>query len=192
MLRQPHQPDPSGGQVTRAGHRRPGGPRRRVGPYHRVEHDPGDMHPVELAVMRRAPLEELNRRIHEADSQLLEALGDRRTLWLQLEELLTERCVLREETHFDVGYEHGFAAGRADALRSLTGSTLPAEGAPADAHAIAIRTFADRSRDQAIQTGLPRHLAIAAILEVAWALAGDLHQIDDIDNHDPNDRRKDR
>lgn len=178
--------------MTREGHRRPGGPRRRVGPYHRVEHDPGDVHPVELAVQARAPLEELNRRIHEADSKLLEALSGRRTLWFQLEELLTERCVLREETHFDVGYEHGFAAGRADALRSLTGSTLPAEGAPADAHAIAIRTFADRCRDQAIQTGLPRQLVTAAILEVAWALAGGLNQIDDIDSHDPNDRSKAR
>ena len=169
-----------------------GGPRRRVGPYHQVEHDPGDMHPVELAVLVRAPLEELNRRIREADSQLLEALGDRRTLWLQLEELLTERCVLREEAHFDVGYEHGFAAGRADALRSLMGGTSPAEGAPVDANVITTRTFADRCRDQAIQTGLPRHLTIAAILEVAWTLAGDLHQIDDIDNHDPNKGRNDR
>ena len=72
------------------------------------------------------------------------------------------------------------------------GGAAPAEGAPADAHAITIRAFADRCRDQAIQTGLPRHLVIAAILEVAWALATGLHQIGDIDNNDPNNRRNER
>ena len=153
--------------MTRDGHRRPGGPRRRVGPYHRVEHDPGDVHPVELAVLSRVPLEELNRRIHEADSQLLVALGDRRTLWLQLEERLTERCVQREEAHFDVGYEHGFAAGRADALRSLANAAASQEAAAADEDACAAHALADRCRDLSIQTGLPRHLVIAAILEVA-------------------------
>ena len=170
--------------MTRAGQRRPGGF------YRRVEHDPGDVHPVELAVTASAPLEELNRRIRAADGRLLDALGDQRTLWLQLEELHTQRCVLREEAHFDVGYEHGFAAGRADALRSLVGGTPPAKGAPADAHAIAIHAFADRCRDQAIQTGLPRPLVIAAIQEVAWALSAGFHENNDI--HNPNDRRNDR
>lgn len=176
--------------MTRDGHRRPGGPRRRVGPYHRIEHDPGDIHPVDLAVEQILPVEDLSRNIREADNRLLDSLGDQRHLWLQLEELLTERCVLREEAHFDVGYEHGFAAGRADALRTLMGGASPAKDAPVDEHAIATRAFADRCRDQAIQTGLPRHLVIAAILEVAWALATGLHQIDETRN--PNNRRNQR
>ena len=171
--------------MSGSGHGRPG-------PFGRVDHNPGDRHPVDVAVEQRLPLRELNRRIREADARLTEALGDQRVLWLQHEELLTERCVLREVAHFDIGYEHGFAAGRADALRTLKGDvTAPADTATAE-NAPATQSFANRCRDQAIQTTLPRHLTIAAMLEAAWALAAGLHEIDDTDNNISTDRRNER
>jgi len=166
--------------VTRTGHGRPG-------PYGRVGHNPGGRHPVDVAVEQLAPVQGLNRRIREADSRLTAALGDQRLLWLHLEELLTNRSTLREQAHFDLGYEHGFAAGRVDALRSLAGAGAPAEGVPANEQKVATRAFSDRCRDLAIQTGLPGNLIVAAMLEVAWALAAGLPEEDESPN--PHNRR---
>lgn len=141
-------------------------------PYEAVHHEPPEGH----AVDRRLPLNKLRRRIRRATDEMIAALGDRRHLWLRVEELMGERCARREEAYFDLGYEHGLAAGRAEALRTL----VDAAPAPAPGNA---RTFADSIRDLAVQAQLPLPLTVAALLETAWALALGLSDNPAIRNH---------
>jgi hypothetical protein len=53
-----------------------------------------------------------------AQDQLLAQLGDKH-LYLALEELLGERTEPREESMFNVGFEHGYMQGRRDTLAVL-------------------------------------------------------------------------
>jgi hypothetical protein len=69
----------------------------------------------------------------------------------------------REETYFNLGYDHGVAAGRVEGLRALDDQTSP------DA-----RSLADQLRELAIQADVSRTEKVAALLEAAWALALDL------------------
>lgn len=131
-------------------------------PYDAVHREAPEGHAIDNAVDRRLPLKKLRRRIRHATDELVAALGDRRRLWLRVEELLGERQLRREAAYFDLGYEHGLAAGRAEALRALVDAT------PARREA---RAFADTIRDLAVQVDLPRPLTVAALLETAWALA---------------------
>lgn len=179
-----------------AGHkgRRPGGP------YRRVDHAQGEEHPVDLAVERRLPQRALHRSIREAAGRLTTALGDQRPLWLAFEELWNERAARREEAYFDEGYEHGLAAGRAEALRAIADATAcstaalkarSAPGAPPAPNAHHVRderALANHCRDLAVQASLPRHLTIIALLETAWALALGLPELEDINNR-PTTRR---
>ena len=81
-----------------------------------------DVHPVDEAVQRRLDHAALRRQIRAATNRLLEALGDEQHLWLRLEELLGDYGGDREEAYFDIGYEHGRAAGRAEGLGGPRGS----------------------------------------------------------------------
>jgi hypothetical protein len=116
-------------------------------------------HPADVLVDRRLDHSALRRRIRAATDRLLEALGEEHDLWLRLEELLGEQRLDREAAYFDVGYHHGRAAGRAEAL---------ADGKPRAS--TAYRELARRVRETAVNASLPPGEATAALLEAAWAL----------------------
>lgn len=136
---------------------------RRTTPFDRMEHEVSEGHPIDEAVARRIPQRKLRRRKLEAGEQLMKALGEHRGLWLRLEELFALYHSRREEAYFNVGYEHGVAAGRVEGLRALDGQTS------SDA-----RSLADRLRELAVQADVSRAEKVAALLEAAWALALDL------------------
>jgi hypothetical protein len=116
-------------------------------------------HPVDDAVERRLDHAVLRRRIRAATDRLMEALGEEQDLWLRVEELLGEQRLDREAAYFDIGYEHGRAAGRAEAL---------ADGKPRAS--TAFRELARRLREAAVNASLPPGQAASALIEAAWAL----------------------
>jgi hypothetical protein len=116
-------------------------------------------HPVDDAVERRLDHAVLRRRIRAATDRLMDALGEEQDLWLRVEELLGEQRLDREAAYFDIGYEHGRAAGRAEAL---------ADGKPRAS--TAYREFARRIREAAVNASLPPGQAASALLEAAWEL----------------------
>ena len=137
---------------------------KRKQPYDEVNHEPPEGHAVDIVIERRFPMRKLVGEIRESTDEMVAALGERRCLWLKVEELVAERAALREEAYFNIGYEHGKAAGRARAIRSLAGDEA---SMPADA-----RKLASTLRDLAVQADLPRPATVAALLETAWALVG--------------------
>ena len=151
-------------------------------PYDAVNHEPPEEHAVDRAIERLMPLKKLRRRVHRAIDELMDALGERRHLWLRLEELLGQYRTRREEAYFDLGYEHGAAAGLASALRALTSS---AATGPAFRRA---RELADTVRDLAVQADLPRALTVAALLETAWSLSLGLPEPADPTPEERNER----
>ena len=132
-------------------------------PYDEVNHEPPEGHAVDLVIERRFPMRKLVGEIHEATDEMVDALGERRRLWLKVEERIAERAARREEAYFNLGYEHGEVAGRAKAIRALTGD----EGSSTPNEA---RNLASTVRDLAVQSDLPRPVTVAALLETAWAL----------------------
>ena len=121
-----------------------------------------EVHPVDAVVERRLHHGALRRRIRVATEQLLRALGEERHLWLRLEELLGDCRVDREAAFFDIGYEHGRIAGRTEGL---------AEGKPRTAPAY--RALVLRTREAAVNAGLPPTHAAAALIEATWSLVLD-------------------
>jgi hypothetical protein len=132
----------------------------RQSPYQAVEHPPGEEHPIDVAVEHRLRHAAMRRRILRITERMTKALGDKRRLWLELEELLNDYHAQREEMFFCVGYEHGLPAGRAEVLRRSAGKVLDRESIE----------FSNHVRDLATQCHLPRRLTVAALLEAAWAL----------------------
>lgn len=133
-------------------------------PYEAVEHVASEEHPVDAAVGRRLPQKKLLRKMRRLSDQMMAALGDKRHLWLRLEELLGDYHAEREQACFNIGYEHGVAAGRTDAFRALVPRSR--SGSLTDDS----RTFSTRVRDLAVQAELPLPLALASLLETIWAL----------------------
>jgi len=123
--------------------------------YTLVDHFGQERHPVDDLVQRDPRQRALRERIRRASRKLDRALGPRRDDWLDLESKLAELAAWREEAFFEIGHEHGFAAGRAEDMASTP----------------AARSLAAALRDHAIQSGLPRETALGALLEAAWALA---------------------
>ena len=132
-------------------------------PYEAMERELPEEHPIDATVERRIPQRKLRRRMREAGERLMQALGERRGLWMRLEELLGLYHSRREETYFNLGYDHGVAAGRVEGLRALDNQTSP------DA-----QSLADQLRELAIQADVSRTEKVAALLEAAWALVLDL------------------
>ncbi len=124
-------------------------------PMSRVHHVDGDGHPVDEAIERRLPQRALRHRVDRATARLEAALGKRREVWLELEEPLNELYDHRQAAYFDLGFEHGFAAGRRDARTK----------------APRVRELAEQVRDVAIQRSASREEALAALLEAATSLA---------------------
>ncbi|MBN1773593.1 MAG: hypothetical protein JXB32_20185 [Deltaproteobacteria bacterium] len=126
-----------------------------------------EAHPVDAVVERRLRHAGLRRQVRSATDRLMRALGRRRHLWLRLEELLADCRMDREAAFFDIGLEHGRAAGRAEEF---------ARGRPGGTPTY--RALALRVREAAVNAGLPNGLAAAALLEAAWALVLDANVLD--------------
>jgi hypothetical protein len=122
-------------------------------PIERVAHAAEDTNPVDDAIDRRFPERALRAQIKRITRQLKRALGPEHALWLKLETALNELNCRREDAYFDLGFEHGFAAGRGEALE-----TQPKA-----------RDLSARLRDFAIQC--TSEVALTAMLEAAQALA---------------------
>lgn len=133
--------------------------RKTRGPYRTLHRDLSAEHPIHAVLESLRPQRRLRRRIQQASQRLLDALGDRRLLWLELEERLAEYRDLREQAHFDAGFAHGFAAGRAEAVRSVLGGGMDGD------------CLAQRARECAMleETLSPRQRALA-LLQAAWAV----------------------
>lgn len=136
---------------------------RSTSPYEAMERELPEEHPIDATVERRIPQRKLRRRMRAAGELLMQALGERRNLWIRLEELLGLYHSRREEAYFNLGYDHGVAAGRVEALRALDDRSPPET-----------RSLADQLREIAIQADVSRTEKVAALLEAAWALALDL------------------
>jgi hypothetical protein len=128
-------------------------------PYLALNPDLSDEHPVDVLVEKRAPQRRLRRRIRRASRQLMQVLAGRRDLWLGLEAQLAEYRQLREQAYFDVGFEHGFAAGQAHIVGLLLGA------------GVRVEQLAARVREQAILDDQlsPQERALA-LLQAAWAV----------------------
>jgi hypothetical protein len=87
----------------------------------------------------------------------VQALGERQDLWLRLEELLSELRCAREEAYFDLGFEHGFAAGQTRGARAKVRSSQVVE------------TLATRLQERVLQEDLPRHERMLPLLLAALA-----------------------
>lgn len=119
-----------------------------------------EVHPIDEEVERRLDDRALRRRIIAAQGRVMAALGERRHLYLRLEELVGQRHGEREEAMFNVGFEHGLVRGRAEALAAV----LRNQGARG-------RALAARLAQLATSAGLEPPRGLAALLEVAWAMA---------------------
>jgi hypothetical protein len=131
--------------------------------YRALEPQASDEHPIDSTIARRLPQRGLRRRIRGATARLLLVLKDRHVLWLDLEELLRHFYARREEAYFDLGYERGLLAGRAEGHRVLDDRSSP-------------RAFrlAEHARELAAQADVSPAERVTALLEAAWALAHDL------------------
>ncbi len=119
-----------------------------------------EAHPIDDEIERRLRHATLRKRIINAQDRVVAALGEQRHVYLRLEELIGDRQIDREEAMFNLGFEHGIVQGRADALTA----TLRRQGARG-------RALAARLAQLATNAGLGQGRELAALLEVAWAMA---------------------
>lgn len=131
---------------------------RRRNAYREANTTDSEAHPIDDEVERRLRHATLRKRILAAQDRVVAALGGQRHLYLRLEELIGDRHIDREESMFNLGFEHGLVQGRADALAA----PLRRQGARG-------RALAMRLAQLAANAGLDSPLA--ALLEVAWAMA---------------------
>ena len=89
---------------------------RRHNFYREANPTDSEEHPIDEEIERRLRHAALRKRIHVAQGHVVAALGEQRHLYLQLEQLLGDHAIDREEAFFNIGYEHGLVAGRAEAL----------------------------------------------------------------------------
>jgi len=133
---------------------------RRRNHYWAAQPADSETHPIDDEVERRLRHASLRKRIIAAQGRVMAALGKQRHHYLRLEELVGQRHTNREEAMFNVGFEHGLLQGRADALAAA----LRNQGARG-------RALAARLARLATGAGLEPRCALAALLEVAWAMA---------------------
>jgi hypothetical protein len=136
---------------------------RKPTPFEEMDSPHEEDHPLDVYSRIRLPLE-LKERVQAATQKLTDALGNDLDLWIDLEALLNESRQQREEILYNIGFEHGVTAGRSKAL------TMLLDEQPSNAY----REFAKEIRKQVLLSELPSMLRIAALLEAAWALAGEM------------------
>ena len=135
-------------------------------PFEMVKSPMDEEHPADLMVASRLSQTNLKNRIKDAIDEILLALGERDSLWGDLEDKLNERDSERTEAYFNLGYEYGVAAGRAEAFGKLSEN--------AD---IETQKLAERLRVQIQSKALPPSIIIAALLEITWVFAHDIQTI---------------
>jgi hypothetical protein len=118
-----------------------------------------DEHPVDDDLERRLRHTSLTSRIRRSQDAVVAALGEGRSLYFALEQLLSERTEDREETMFNLGYEHGLLQGGTDAMAALWRKSARA------------RRFARQLGRLAMAPGLKKAQTVAVLLEVAWSLS---------------------
>ncbi|MCP4678723.1 MAG: hypothetical protein GY854_25080 [Deltaproteobacteria bacterium] len=132
--------------------------------FREIEQPRGEDHPIDEIVRRRSHRDALHREMKAVSEQIVEALGDDGSLWIQLEALLNEYRQHREEAFFNVGFEHGVVQGRLAALRMVS------DNKPGEDYLV----FVERIRDLAVQSELPAATKVAAVCEAAWASVLDI------------------
>jgi flagellar biosynthesis/type III secretory pathway protein FliH len=140
-------------------------------PFEMVKSTMDEEHPADITVALRLPQAELKERIRDTVDDIRYALGERESLWTELEDKLNEREAERTEAYFNLGYEYGIATGRAEAFGKLS------ENADRET-----QKLAERLRNQVQSTRLPPSSIIAALLEIAWVFAHDLQTINHTDD----------
>ncbi len=133
---------------------------RRRNAYQEANDADAEAHPIDDEVERRLRHAPLRKRIIAAQGRVVAALGERRDEYLMLEDLIVRRGAEREEAMFNLGFEHGLVRGRADALAGV----LRRQGARG-------RALAKQIARLATNAGIETPRALAALLEVAWAMA---------------------
>jgi hypothetical protein len=128
--------------------------------YREANPDEVEAHPLDEELERRLCHRGLRKLIVAAQGRVMAALGEQRHLYLRLEELVGDRAIDREEAMFNIGFDYGLVRGRADALAAV----LRNQGARGQA-------LAARLAQIATNAGLEPPRALAALLEVAWAMA---------------------
>ena len=125
--------------------------------------DGNEEHPIDILVATRLPQTDLKENILDTVDAIRVALRKHPSLWMELEEKLNEYNTARNEEYFNIGYEHGVAAGRAHALDSLRANTSPDT-----------QKLAEQLRALAKNNALPASTIVAVLLEVTWTLAHEI------------------
>jgi hypothetical protein len=137
-------------------------PRKR-NPFDEMDIPCEEDHPLDVLAHRRLS-SELKEKRKVATQKLMDALGGNITPWLDLEPLLNESIIEREEILYNIGFEHGVVSGKSKAFTAIH------SGKPGKEY----RRFANDMRKRALFSELPETVRVAALLEVAWALALEL------------------
>jgi hypothetical protein len=137
-------------------------PRKRD-PFDEMDIPCEEDHPLDILAHRRLS-SELKEKRKAATKKLMDALGGNITPWLDLEPLLNESIIEREEILYNIGFEHGVVSGKSKAFTAIHSGKAAKE----------YRQFTKEMRKRALLSELPAMVRVAALLEVAWALAFDL------------------
>lgn len=121
----------------------------------REEVSPGN--PVDLTVHRRVGGARLQRELARTAQAVVEALGRRRKVWFEYEDLLSRISDRRQAAYFDLGVEHGIAAAAANGLTKSS----PTQ-----------RAIAERIVQEVLRTGVSRDDAVRAAVLAVWGLLG--------------------
>ncbi|MCP4603505.1 MAG: hypothetical protein GY847_23805 [Proteobacteria bacterium] len=129
-------------------------------PFQDFEHTAEEGHPIDILVERRYPQEDLLGKIRAVCETLSDSLCEDKTVLLELEALVNDYRVRRQEDYFNVGYQHGIIAGGIGALRMLRGDGLDQK----------YEIFSEKICNIVFQSGLPSLFSLAALLETACSL----------------------
>ena len=113
--------------------------------------------PIDLAVHARVGRGELARKLARLSHAVVDALGKRRKVWFDYEDVLGRLTDLRQAAYFDLGVQHGVAHSRVRALRS------------GDA---AVEKLASRLVREALCSKVALEVAVSATVMAAWAMVG--------------------
>jgi hypothetical protein len=126
-----------------------GGARGGRDPHGEANPDDAEVHPVDAELARRLPRTSLRKRVRAAQRKLIDALGARASLYLDVERLVGRAAREREIAAFNLGYERGRLEGRAEAAAGGSGRA------------------AARLAQRAAESGEPLLLLLQAALAVA-------------------------
>lgn len=126
--------------------------------YARVRRVPLDDAALDVAIEKRLDHGTARRKIERLHRRLITALGEKARAFLDLNSLMEDMHVEREEAYFNAGYEHGRAEGTAAARRGKTRLSLEA------------KELATELRERIVQAGLPPRQATLSLLECMWAV----------------------